>query len=266
MEVKIDLNSEPAKPMLPRLQRKEMANECWQIDLLTTDGLSSGTRVSPMRRTLPRRLQAQELLLLGSVSLHGLCPINISRKPARYRSLPASSAKQALSHGHPRSCLAQHPGERKLSSRLAYLFRLRSSAHHPSPRPLPPRRLHPGVAANGLRPRCHHHRLMPFVISLGQVSQAKRSGETPYFARPAWQHSYGNHHYSRPDSRSQHARGANLRGRCVLSDGPSLSRFSSATPTAFVLGVLCHAGTQKIRLPAALLFAGRPHYGDHVRS
>jgi hypothetical protein len=74
MQVEIDLNSEPVKPMLPRLMRKEMADECRQIDLLTTNGLFAFNRISRMRRTLPRRLQTQKLLLLGPVSLHGLCP------------------------------------------------------------------------------------------------------------------------------------------------------------------------------------------------
>src|SRR6267143_1523508 len=241
MRVKIDLNSRPGKPMLPRLMRKEMADECWQIDLLTTNGLSSCVRISAVRRTLSGRLQAQEFLLLGPVSLHGLCPTNLSRKFARYRSLSARQSNQALPHGNPWSCLTQYIGECQLSARLAYLFRLRSSADQTSPRALSARRLQPGLAANGLRPRCHHHRLVPFAISLGQVSQAKRGGETPYFARPARQHSYGNHHYSRPDSRSKHSRGANLRGRRVLSDGSGLSGLSPATSTSFVLSILCHA-------------------------
>src|SRR5713101_7464678 len=108
MKFVIDLNSEAVKPMLPRLLRKEWTDECWQIDLLTTDGLSSFIRVSPMRRTLPGQLQAQEFLLLGPVSLHGLRTANLSREPARHRSLSARESNQALSPGHPRSRFAQH--------------------------------------------------------------------------------------------------------------------------------------------------------------
>src|SRR5712692_642173 len=74
MYVIIDLNSERVKSMLPRLLRKELLDECWPIDLFTTNGLSSCSRVSPMRCALQGRLQTQELLLLGPVSLHGFRP------------------------------------------------------------------------------------------------------------------------------------------------------------------------------------------------
>src|SRR2546425_4123291 len=89
MYVVIDLNSERVKAMLPRVSRKELLDECWPIDLFTTNGLSSCSRVSPMRCALPGRLQTQELFLLGPVSLHGLRPANVPRKLARYRSLSA---------------------------------------------------------------------------------------------------------------------------------------------------------------------------------
>src|SRR6266404_1393478 len=100
MNVVIDLNSARDKAMLPRLLRKELIDECWPIDLCTTDGLSPCSRVSPMRSPLQRRLQTQELLLLGPVSLHGLCPANVPRKLARHRSLSACQPNQALPHGH----------------------------------------------------------------------------------------------------------------------------------------------------------------------
>src|SRR5712692_1703310 len=89
MYVTIDLNSERVKSMLPQVLRKELLDECWPIDLFTTDGLSSHVRVSSLRRTLQGRLQTQELLLLGPVSVHGLRAANLSREPARHRSLPA---------------------------------------------------------------------------------------------------------------------------------------------------------------------------------
>src|SRR5215207_8905120 len=85
MEVKNDLNSKSAKPMLPQPMRKEMADEWCQIDFLSTNGLSPLDSVSGMRYTLSRRLQAQKLFLLGPVSLYGFCATDLSRKLARYR-------------------------------------------------------------------------------------------------------------------------------------------------------------------------------------
>src|SRR5438309_10797224 len=62
MNVVIDLNSERVKSMLPRFLRKELLDECWPIDLFTTNRLSSCSRVSPMRCALQGRLQTQEFL------------------------------------------------------------------------------------------------------------------------------------------------------------------------------------------------------------
>src|SRR5947207_14224106 len=89
MNIEIDLNSERVKSMLPRLLRKELLDECWPIDFFTINGLSSCSRVSPMRSSLHRLLQTQELFLLVPVSVHGLRPANVSRKLAGYRRLSA---------------------------------------------------------------------------------------------------------------------------------------------------------------------------------
>src|SRR6266446_6593045 len=167
MNVVIDLKSKRVRPMLPRLMRKERADEYWQIDLLTINGLSSCSRVSPMRSSLHRRLQTQELFLLGPVSMHGLRPANVSRKLAGYRSLSAGQPNQALSHGHPRPRLSQHAGQRQLGTRLAHLRRLRSLADPTGTSALPGRRVQPGAAANCLRARCHDYRSLPLAISLG---------------------------------------------------------------------------------------------------
>src|ERR1700730_1622377 len=264
MKVVIDLNSKAVKRMLPQLLRKELADEFWQIDLRTTDGLSSFIRVSPMRRTLPGQLQTPELLLLGPVSLHGLRAVNLSRKPARHRSLSARESNQALSSGHPWSRLAEHAGKRKLGTRLADLRRLRSLANQPSASTIPRRRFQPGIAANSLRVGCHDHRSVPVAVSLGLLSQTQRGRQTAHSARPAWQYSYGNHYYSRPDSRGQHSRSANLRGRRFLSNGSS--RLSPSPSTAFGFTFLLHPCPKTIRLSALLFGAGRPSHGHHVRS
>src|SRR5438876_769661 len=102
----IDLNSEPVQPMLPQLLRRRRADEFWQIDLCTTDGLSSCKGFSTLCQTLPWRLQTQDVFLLGSVPLHGLRPANLSREFARHRSLPARATHQALPSRHSRPSLA----------------------------------------------------------------------------------------------------------------------------------------------------------------
>src|ERR1019366_2043266 len=48
--------------------------------------------------SLSRRLSAEDFLLLGSVSGNGVRTVDLPRQPARYRSVPAFDAGQALSH------------------------------------------------------------------------------------------------------------------------------------------------------------------------
>src|SRR5260370_7316269 len=175
MYLVIDLNLDQVKSMLPRDLRKELLDECWPIDLFTTGGLSSCVRVSPMRCPLQGRLQTQEFLLLGPVSLHGLRPANVSRKLARHRSLSAGQSNKALSHGHSWSRLAQHAGQRQLGTRLAHLRRLRSLADPTSPSALPGRRVQPGFAAHCLHLACPHPPPPPPPLSLALLSYLQRN-------------------------------------------------------------------------------------------
>src|SRR6185503_9551038 len=183
----IDLNSKPAQLMLPQLLQRRRADEFWQIDFYATDGLSSDQIFSPLRATLRRRFQGKEFFLLGSVPVHGLRPAYLSRKPARYRSMPAGATAQALSSWDSRSDLAQHLGPCELRARLAHLRRLRPSADYPRSGTLSERLFRRRVGPDGLRARCHHDRFVPGTFPLGRVPQSQRSGETPYPARPARQ-------------------------------------------------------------------------------
>jgi hypothetical protein len=174
MKAENDLNSESAKSKLPHPTRKELVNEWRQIDLLSIDGLPPLDPVSGMRRTLSWRLQTQEILLLGPISLHGLCPANISRELARHRSLPACQSNQALSHGHSWSHFAQHAGQRQLGARLAHLRRLRTSVDCSCARTLRRREFRGRVGPDGLRSRCYHHRFVSGTFPLGRVSQTQK--------------------------------------------------------------------------------------------
>src|SRR5215218_2160665 len=137
----IDSNSKPVQPMLPQLLRQRRIDEFWQIDLCTTDGLSSLKSFSTLCQTLPGRLQTQDFFLLGSISLHGFRAAHLSGEFARYRSLPARATKQALSSRHSRPSLTQHSGPCELGARLAHLRRLCASVDYPRPRALRGRQL-----------------------------------------------------------------------------------------------------------------------------
>src|SRR2546421_9920600 len=149
----IDLNSKSANLMLPPLLRTRRADEFWQNDLCTTDGLSSFKGFSTLCQTLPGRLQTQDFFMLGSVPLHGLRPANLSREFARYRSLPARATDQALPSRHSRPSLAQYLGPCELDTRLAHLRRLRASADYSRPSALRQRQLRSRTGPDCLRAR-----------------------------------------------------------------------------------------------------------------
>ena len=50
---------------------------------------STADHVSPLRRSSQRHSQSRSILVFRSVPLHGVRPTDVSREPARYRSLPA---------------------------------------------------------------------------------------------------------------------------------------------------------------------------------
>ena len=96
----IDLNLGIHSNDFCALSRKETSDEFRQNDLLSIDGFPSHLRVSQMRRALQRKLQTQNLLVLGSVSVYGFCSTDLSRELERYRSLFAVCPKQTLPFGH----------------------------------------------------------------------------------------------------------------------------------------------------------------------
>src|SRR5919197_377264 len=219
--------------------RKELMDELRQNNLCSTDGLCSRVRISLLCRALPRQLQNQELFLLGSVSHLGLCSIDVSREPQRYRGVSASGAHQALPYGHSQSDFAEHFGQCQSDSRLENLCRFCPCAYPISARPLPRGALRTRTQLNGLRAGCHHHRPLPLAFSLGAVSPKKIGCQTAHFIGSARQHSYSDHHHRRTDSRSQYPRPALLGSGCHLPDGSRVSRFSKTLPFASVRCLLC---------------------------
>jgi len=86
---------------------------------------------------LSRQLQGQSVFVLGSVFVHGLCAINLSRESARHRRLSSRALRSTLSSGLPQPCLSQYIGRCQRSA-LSWPERHRRTRHlHPGR--LPPR-------------------------------------------------------------------------------------------------------------------------------
>src|SRR3972149_11711883 len=68
----------------------------------STDAVDPSPTIPTMRRALSRHGQGPGFQLLGSVSVHGLCATDLSRKSARHRSLFAFARFPALPLGNSR--------------------------------------------------------------------------------------------------------------------------------------------------------------------
>ena len=104
----IDLNLKLPKCHTPSSTRKEMTNEFWKNHFLADHGFLTHLRIPTMRRTVPRKLQNQILLLLGSISLPGFCPTYLLRKSPRYPGLSTRRPDETLPHGHPEEGFPQY--------------------------------------------------------------------------------------------------------------------------------------------------------------
>src|SRR3989344_91648 len=184
--------------------------------------------VSPLRRALWRRTQGQDLFLPRALSLHGLCPADLSRELARHRSVPARASRQAVPHGHPEPGFAQHAGRCQRSARLAPLRRVCPVAHWNRPSSLYRGAVWRRSEGDGLRAGCQHHRPVPVGVSLGPVSLDQGGHQAAHALGPAWQHPHVPAHQRRQTARRQCPRPVAARARRLLRHGSRLHRLRTA--------------------------------------
>src|SRR5437870_1610265 len=108
-------------------------HEFGQVGVCANHAAFAIDHVSPLCGALWRRAQGQEFFLPGSLSLHGFCSTDLSRKFARHRSVPACASGQAVPHGHQEPGVAQYSGRCQREPRLAHLRRLCPVAHRHCP-------------------------------------------------------------------------------------------------------------------------------------
>src|SRR5499426_4730942 len=97
-----------------------------QADLCAVDGASATDNLPSLCGTLRWTSQGQAFHLFGSIPVDGVCAIDLSREPQRYRGVSSRPVLQALSLGLSQPGSAQHPGQRQRNSGLAYLLRIRT--------------------------------------------------------------------------------------------------------------------------------------------
>jgi len=171
----IDLKSNPFQHHPCASLRKEMADEFRKDGVLSADGFSTFIRVSPLCRSLPGQLQSEELFMLGSVSVFGLCSAHLSRKSARHRDLSESRRRKTLPHGHSRQGFSQHSGSRQRGTRLENLPGLCPSANPKRQGTSPKRSSRSPTRSNRLCFGFYRHRSVPIAIPMGEVSKNARA-------------------------------------------------------------------------------------------
>src|ERR1035438_5384403 len=216
--------------------------------------------------SLSRRLSAEDFLLLGSVSGNGVGTVDLPRQSARYRSVPAFDAGQALSHGIPRQGGALYSGRRQRVARLANLRRLCPGVDRRCATVVCPRSHRGGSGAESVRVGLDHHRSLPDFVSLGSVSPTQSRGEDAYPAGPARQYPHVYPHHRRQSARRQHPRRTPSRSGRVLRDGSWLHRLPTPLLLHSVLRLLCRTYQRECLTPTALFAYGGQEYRRTFRS
>jgi len=260
----IDLNSIACYFGVPT--NKGASNEHGQNDFFSSHGIPAYLRIPQMRPALSGRLQGAKFFVHGSIFMHGLCAINLPRKFARYRILPAVHAAETLPHGHPRPGLPQHISQRQQSARLAYLCRLRAGSDPSSPRTLSRRPVRGRAREYGLRAGLNNHRLVLIAFPVGAFSKEQRRDQTPYafgFTRPD---SVIYRYHRREIRRRQYPGHSDPGGRIILHHGPRLPRLRASVCHASGACHVHHQGQIQHAMPAPLFASSRQNNGTALRS
>ena len=206
-----------------------------------------------MRRSIQRQSQGDQLLLLGPVSLHGIRPTHLPRKPARYRGLPPAQPVRLITwaSGERSPAIPWPMPIRHRDWRIYADFAQILIAE--SPKTLRRRFLRHRAGANGLCPGFDNHRPVPGSLSLGTSSANARAQSNSI---PFWicrEHSIRVCYYQRESSRCQYPRQADHRSRGHLHHGSRLSRFRAPLQHSSCGSILCHSDKNQLQLITALL-------------
>src|SRR6266478_5600568 len=80
---------------------KGLDDERREVSLRATHGLVAQARFRSLRPEIQRQLPCQAVLMLRSVSVHGIRSVDLPTQPPRYRNLFEFPENQTLPHWHP---------------------------------------------------------------------------------------------------------------------------------------------------------------------
>jgi len=162
----LDLNFEPLICHPARNLFAGGIDAYWQAGFCAVDGTSAADNLPSLCSALRWTSQNQAFHLFGSIPVDGVCTTDLSREPARYRSLSARAVLQALSLGLSQHRGAQHPGQCQRNTRLADLLRFCTASDRDGAKALCQRAFWSRPQRHRLCSGCDYHRSVPVGVSL----------------------------------------------------------------------------------------------------
>lgn len=214
-----DLNSisECTAVTLSRALAKESPRESRSNRFCATHAVSLTQRIQSLCATLQRQQERASVLLLGSISHHGVRPTYLPGELTRYRSLSGGATSQALSRRLQWAHQTFHLGRRQRETRLAHLPRFRSKCDSNSTTTLCSFGFGSRTGVDRLCLRRHHGRSLPVALPLGQVPPPQSGSQVTHLVGNSQRHP---RFYC--DYRRWRARGKPARRTATRAGGPSL--------------------------------------------
>ena len=253
----IDLKS---YPFLRKIFGKTLwgyTDVCRKIDFQAGYGLYAATDLSPLRVQIPGQFQSQNLLMLRSVSMHGICPDHSAGESARYRDLSTFPEQKAVSHGNSWKSFKINSCRSQRKTRLAHICRIRPKPYRHSQRIIQRRLVSRRPERDSVCSGLNHYRFMPVGVSLGTFSKEKSCRQTPYSIGSKGQHSHIHLHFGRKTTRCQRPRSSRFGSRLILRYGSRLSGFQKTIYFQPDPCIFRYPGQSKHEIPKALFISSR---------
>src|SRR5437867_3598248 len=236
-----------------RISLEEGSREPRTNDIRSNHAVSFSRRVRSVRSAFRWEPIHKALLLLGSVSRHGLRPADLSREPSRHRSLSGNTAPQALSLRAQRTSEAILACRCQRTSGLENLRRFCAYTHRHRPPALRRHRPRLGPRRNGLRAGRHDYRSVSFDVSLGKIQKGQGCYQASHNDRDSQLYPSVYRYNSRQSSRCECARHPHARPRVIPGNGSRLSRFRSSLRPPSGAIFLRHPSKKQSSVPSSVL-------------
>src|SRR5215510_12888485 len=261
----LDLNFEPLICHPARNLLAGVIDVYGQAGLCAVDGTSAADNLASLCGALRWTSQDQAFYLFGSIPVDGICTTDLSREPARHRSLSARAVFQAPSLELSQHGGAQHPGQCQRNSQLADLLRFRTASDRDGAKALCQRAFWSRSERDCLRSRCHHHRSVPVGVSLGPLSLHQSGYQAAHTFGLKRQYPFFYSYQRRQVPRNQFARRVDCRTGSLLCHGSRLHRFRAPFSTKRCRQFLCHSRQVQSQSSAPLLPQSRQKHGLDLR-